>query len=257
MGDGSASFDFVHVADVAGANVAAMASDVYGEELQRRRRQRGVSVREIVDKLLAADRLRPRAGRPRGRRVVPMTRRVGSSERRCASSAGSPSSISSAASPTSSPRRHEDSPHRRVRLCRRLPRPRASSRRATRSSALVRDSSEYEPPDGVSGSSRPRRPLDPPAAGGGRGRCTSPRRTSASRTGARDARPRQRRERRRAARPRAREWRARASSTPRRPRSTASATAVRARTTPPAGSDFYAATKIGTPRRLVGAYGDC
>ena len=31
-GDGSQSFDFVHVADVAAANVAAMASDVTGEE---------------------------------------------------------------------------------------------------------------------------------------------------------------------------------------------------------------------------------
>jgi UDP-glucose 4-epimerase len=31
-GDGSQSFDFVHVADVAGANVAAMTSDVSAEE---------------------------------------------------------------------------------------------------------------------------------------------------------------------------------------------------------------------------------
>ena len=32
-GDGSASFDFVHVADVAEANVRAMASDVSGVEI--------------------------------------------------------------------------------------------------------------------------------------------------------------------------------------------------------------------------------
>jgi UDP-glucose 4-epimerase len=78
MGDGSASFDFVHVADVAGANVRAMASDVTegafnvggGNE---------ASVREIVDKLLAAtgSDLEPDV---RADEVVPMTRRVGSSE---------------------------------------------------------------------------------------------------------------------------------------------------------------------------------
>jgi UDP-glucose 4-epimerase len=78
MGDGSASFDFVHVADVAGANVRAMASDVTegafnvggGSE---------ASVREIVDKLLAAtgSDLEPDV---RADEVVPMTRRVGSSE---------------------------------------------------------------------------------------------------------------------------------------------------------------------------------
>jgi|tagenome__1003787_1003787.scaffolds.fasta_scaffold20903594_2 UDP-glucose 4-epimerase len=78
MGDGSASFDFVHVADVAGANVRAMASDVTegafnvggGNE---------ASVREIVDKLLAAtgSDLQPDV---RADEVVPMTRRVGSSE---------------------------------------------------------------------------------------------------------------------------------------------------------------------------------
>jgi UDP-glucose 4-epimerase len=78
MGDGSASFDFVHVADVASANVRAMASDVTegafnvggGNE---------ASVREIVDKLLAAtgSDLQPDV---RANEVVPMTRRVGSSE---------------------------------------------------------------------------------------------------------------------------------------------------------------------------------
>ena len=66
MGDGSASFDFVHVADVAGANVRAMASDVDRGRLQRRRRQRGERAR---DRRQAArgDRLRPRAGRAGGR----------------------------------------------------------------------------------------------------------------------------------------------------------------------------------------------
>jgi UDP-glucose 4-epimerase len=78
MGDGSASFDFVHVADVAGANVRAMASDVTegafnvggGNE---------VSVRQIVDKLLAAtgSDLEPDI---RADEKVPMLRRVGSSD---------------------------------------------------------------------------------------------------------------------------------------------------------------------------------
>jgi UDP-glucose 4-epimerase len=78
MGDGSASFDFVHVADVAGANVAAMASDVTegafnvggGNEH---------SVREIVDKLLAAtgSDLEPEV---HADQKVPMLRRVGSSD---------------------------------------------------------------------------------------------------------------------------------------------------------------------------------
>ena len=64
MGDGSASFDFVHVADVAGANVQAMASDVSGESFNVGGGNE-VSVREIVDRLLAADRLGARAGRTR------------------------------------------------------------------------------------------------------------------------------------------------------------------------------------------------
>jgi UDP-glucose 4-epimerase len=78
MGDGSQSFDFVHVADVAAANVAAMASEVRegafnvggGNE---------VTVRQIVDRLLAAtgSDLEPDV---RADELVPMTRRVGSSE---------------------------------------------------------------------------------------------------------------------------------------------------------------------------------
>jgi UDP-glucose 4-epimerase len=78
VGDGSASFDFVHVADVAGANVAAMASEVTegafnvggGNEH---------SVREIVDKLLAAtgSELEPEV---HADQKVPMLRRVGSSD---------------------------------------------------------------------------------------------------------------------------------------------------------------------------------
>ena len=40
-GDGSQSFDFVHVADVADANVAAMASEVRRRGVQRRQRKRG------------------------------------------------------------------------------------------------------------------------------------------------------------------------------------------------------------------------
>jgi UDP-glucose 4-epimerase len=78
MGDGSQSFDFVHVADVAAANVAAMASEVRegafnvggGNE---------VTVRQIVDRLLAAtgSDVEPDV---RADELVPMTRRVGSSE---------------------------------------------------------------------------------------------------------------------------------------------------------------------------------
>jgi UDP-glucose 4-epimerase len=78
MGDGSASFDFVHVADVAGANVRAMASDV-SEGAFNVGGGNEASVREIVDKLLAAtgSDLEPDV---RADEVVPMTRRVGSSE---------------------------------------------------------------------------------------------------------------------------------------------------------------------------------
>jgi UDP-glucose 4-epimerase len=79
MGDGSASFDFVHVADVAGANVRAMASDVSGESYNVGGGNE-VSVREIVDRLLqlSGSELAPDV---HADVEVPMTRRVGSSER--------------------------------------------------------------------------------------------------------------------------------------------------------------------------------
>jgi UDP-glucose 4-epimerase len=76
-GDGSQSFDFVHVGDVADANVAAMASDVSGEELNIGSGTEA-SAREIAEKLIditgasAEIRYRPDV------RVV-MRRRVGSS----------------------------------------------------------------------------------------------------------------------------------------------------------------------------------
>jgi UDP-glucose 4-epimerase len=78
MGDGSQSFDFVHVADVAAANVAAMASKV-GEGAFNVGGGNEVTVRQIVDRLLAAtgSDLEPDV---RADEVVPMTRRVGSSE---------------------------------------------------------------------------------------------------------------------------------------------------------------------------------
>jgi UDP-glucose 4-epimerase len=78
MGDGSQSFDFVHVADVAAANVRAMASDV-GEGTFNVGGGNEVTVRQIVDRLLDAtgSDLQPEI---RSDQVVPMTRRVGSSE---------------------------------------------------------------------------------------------------------------------------------------------------------------------------------
>lgn len=78
-GDGSQSFDFVHVADVAGANVAAMASDVTGEEFNVGSGTEA-SAKEIAERLISiigADvevQLRPEV------RVL-MRRRVGSSEK--------------------------------------------------------------------------------------------------------------------------------------------------------------------------------
>jgi nucleoside-diphosphate-sugar epimerase len=78
MGDGSQSFDFVHVADVAAANVAAMASEV-DEGAFNVGGGNEVTVRQIVDRLLAAtgSDLEPDV---RADEVVPMMRRVGSSE---------------------------------------------------------------------------------------------------------------------------------------------------------------------------------
>jgi UDP-glucose 4-epimerase len=79
MGDGSQSFDFVHVADVAGANVAAMASEV-GEASLNVGGGNEVTVREIVERLiqLSGSSVDPEI---RADVDVPMTRRVGSSER--------------------------------------------------------------------------------------------------------------------------------------------------------------------------------
>jgi UDP-glucose 4-epimerase len=79
MGDGSQSFDFVHVADVAAANVRAMASEV-GEATLNVGGGNEVTVREIVDRLidLSGSSVEPEV---RADVDVPMTRRVGSSER--------------------------------------------------------------------------------------------------------------------------------------------------------------------------------
>jgi UDP-glucose 4-epimerase len=78
-GDGSASFDFVHVADVAEANLAAMRADVSGEELNVGSGTEA-SVREVVEKLIA---LTGAGVEPEYRldERVWMTRRVGSSEK--------------------------------------------------------------------------------------------------------------------------------------------------------------------------------
>ena len=79
MGDGSQSFDFVHVADVASANVAAMASEVSGAEFNVGGGNE-VTVREIVERLidLSGSELEPQID---ASARVPMTRRVGSSEK--------------------------------------------------------------------------------------------------------------------------------------------------------------------------------
>jgi UDP-glucose 4-epimerase len=78
MGDGRQSFDFVHVADVAAANVRAMGSDVTEGEFNVGGGNE-VTVRQIVDRLLEAtgSDLEPEV---RTDQAVPMTRRVGSSE---------------------------------------------------------------------------------------------------------------------------------------------------------------------------------
>ena len=79
MGDGSQSFDFVHVADVAAANVRAMASDV-SDVVFNVGGGNEATVREIVELLLEAtgSELQPDI---RADQQVPMLRRVGSSER--------------------------------------------------------------------------------------------------------------------------------------------------------------------------------
>jgi UDP-glucose 4-epimerase len=78
-GDGSQSFDFVHVADVADANLHAMASDVTAEEFNVGSGTEA-TVREIVERLLAltGSGLEPEY---RTDERVLMTRRVGSSEK--------------------------------------------------------------------------------------------------------------------------------------------------------------------------------
>jgi UDP-glucose 4-epimerase len=78
-GDGSQSFDFVHVADVAEANVRAMASGASGVELNVGSGTE-VSVREIVERLLelTGSELEPEFDA--SQRVL-MRRRVGSSAR--------------------------------------------------------------------------------------------------------------------------------------------------------------------------------
>ena len=77
-GDGSQSFDFVHVADVAGANLAAMASDVSGESSTSGAAAR--RVREIVEKLiqLTGSELEPEYDLEA---KVLMARRVGKNEK--------------------------------------------------------------------------------------------------------------------------------------------------------------------------------
>jgi UDP-glucose 4-epimerase len=78
-GDGSQSFDFVHVADVASANVAAMESQITADFFNVGS-GREASVREIVERLVAATdaNVEPEY-RPDAR--VLMKRRVGSSEK--------------------------------------------------------------------------------------------------------------------------------------------------------------------------------
>jgi nucleoside-diphosphate-sugar epimerase len=79
QGDGSASFDFVHVADVARLNVAAMASDVSGDAFNVGSGGEA-SVREIVEKLiqLTGSELEPEYDLEA---KVLMARRVGKNEK--------------------------------------------------------------------------------------------------------------------------------------------------------------------------------
>ena len=78
-GDGSQSFDFVHVADVAEANVRAMASNATGVELNVGSGTE-VSVREIVEKLIELTGSDVEPEFDLSQRVL-MRRRVGSSAR--------------------------------------------------------------------------------------------------------------------------------------------------------------------------------
>jgi UDP-glucose 4-epimerase len=78
-GDGSQSFDFVHVADVASANVAAMASDVSDEAFNVSSGDE-VSVREITERLIALTETDVEPIYDEEQRVL-MRRRVGSNEK--------------------------------------------------------------------------------------------------------------------------------------------------------------------------------
>ena len=78
-GDGSQSFDFVHVRDVAAANVRAMASDV-GDDAFNVGSGREASVRDVVAKLIEITGADVEPEYDPSRRVL-NSRRVGSSER--------------------------------------------------------------------------------------------------------------------------------------------------------------------------------
>jgi UDP-glucose 4-epimerase len=78
-GDGSQSFDFVHVADVADANVASMASDVSGEELNVGSGTEA-SAREIAERLIEICEADLEVEYQPDVRVL-MRRRVGSNEK--------------------------------------------------------------------------------------------------------------------------------------------------------------------------------
>jgi len=78
-GDGSQSFDFVHVADVASANVLAMRSDVTGEAFNVGSGGEA-SVREIAERLIALTGSEVEPTYDASQRVL-MRRRVGSNEK--------------------------------------------------------------------------------------------------------------------------------------------------------------------------------
>jgi UDP-glucose 4-epimerase len=78
-GDGSQSFDFVHVADVADANVCAMASEVSGEEFNVGSGTEA-SAREIAERLIAITGAEVEVQYDRDARVL-MKRRVGSNRK--------------------------------------------------------------------------------------------------------------------------------------------------------------------------------
>jgi UDP-glucose 4-epimerase len=79
QGDGSQSFDFVHVRDVAAANVHAMSSDVSDDAFNVGSGTEA-SVREIVDKLIGISGAGVEPFYDMSQRVL-STRRVGSSDR--------------------------------------------------------------------------------------------------------------------------------------------------------------------------------